>query len=208
MYNTRAPRPNEREGIQYYFRRREEVEVLREDKNYLLVGVRDDLQALDLGRLRRLTARGDALFEGSTFVSRELVTDPRLHDLPHLSVFVSPLSREEILFLRARQDVNLEEFVTEIMRRKLLRRKTDQKQVISLVDLEDIERRAATAYEELAQAHRFDVVLPSHDGEDHDHWAISPYPLGDARAALLNLATLLTDGEAPRAEKWEADLVP
>jgi guanylate kinase len=94
------------------------------------------------------------------------------------------------------------------MRRKLLRRMRRQKGELSLRDLEEVERRASSAYEELRHAHHFEHVIPNHDGEDSENWDAFYFPLGDARRALLSVVALL-EGHAPEvAESWDAGLVP
>jgi guanylate kinase len=93
------------------------------------------------------------------------------------------------------------------MRRKLLRRTRRQKGELSLRDLENIERRAGSAFRELQEAARFEWVIPNHDGEDSDNWEAFYYPLGDARRALWAFVDLL-EGRVPScAEKWEAGLL-
>jgi guanylate kinase len=79
---------------------------------------------------------------------------------------------------------------------------------LSMKDLDDVERRAGAAYAELAEAHHFDHVLPTHDGEDSDHWDDFYFPLGDARRTLLAFAALLRGETAPGVERWSADDVP
>ena len=74
------------------------------------------------------------------------------------------------------------------------------------MDLDEIERRAASAYRELQEAHHFEYVIPNHDGEDSDDWEAFYYPLGDARRAFLAVVALLR-GEEPRGiERWEEGL--
>jgi guanylate kinase len=102
----------------------------------------------------------------------------------------------------------LPDLVTDVMRRKLLRRARRQKLELSAKDLENIETRAASAYRELKEAWHFDHVIPNHDGEDSDNWEAFYYPLGDARKALSAFVALL-EGRVPAGvEKWEADLLP
>ena len=94
------------------------------------------------------------------------------------------------------------------MRRKLLRRTKRQKINLALKDLENIERRVASAIVELREGWKFDHVIPTHDGEDSEHWDAFYYPIGDARKALLAFAALL-QGETPLGvECWENELVP
>src|SRR5262249_33596902 len=69
------------------------------------------------------------------------------------------LSREEILFLRDQSQASLPAIVADVMRRKLLRRAQRQKTHLSLKDLEEIERRAGSAYGELKEAHHFEYVI-------------------------------------------------
>jgi hypothetical protein len=63
----------------------------------------------------------------------------------------------------------LPELVTDVMRRKLLRRTRRQKGELSLSDVENVETRARSAYLELQEAWHFQHVIPNHDGEDSEH---------------------------------------
>ena len=153
LYNSRSPRPGERDGKDYYFRTREQIEALRERERYVVMDVRGDLQALDLEDLSALLNKGEAFFEGNPFIGRTLQTHPNLQDVKRLSMFLSPLSRSEILFLRDERHVSLPDLVADVMRRKLLRRGQRQKRDLSMKDLEEIERRAGSAYRELKWRH-------------------------------------------------------
>jgi guanylate kinase len=208
LFNTRDPRPGERDGVDYHFRSRPNIEALRPQQRFAVLDVRGDLQALDLTELAALLGRGDAFFEGNPFVGRLLQTHPALSRARRLSVFLAPLSKDEILFLKdPARNLSLPDMVTDIMRRKLLRRTRRQKGELSLSDLQNIERRAGSAFRELQEAVHFEWVLPNHDGEDSDNWEAFYYPLGDARRALLAFADLL-EGRVPScAEKWEAGLL-
>jgi guanylate kinase len=175
----------------------------------VVLDVRGDLQALDLEELQALMERGDAFFEGNPFVGRLLQTHPRLVTVSRLSVFLSPLSKEEILFFRdAGRNVSLPDLLADIMRRKLLRRARRQKSELSLKDFENIETRASSAYRELKEATHFEYVIPNHDGEDSENWDGFYYPIGDARKSLLMFASLLEGVVPPGIEVWEGDLVP
>ena len=208
LFNSRSPRPGERDGEDYHFRAREQIERLRDQGRYVVMDVRGDLQALDLEDLSALLTRGDAFFEGNPFVGRTLQTHPRVQEVNRLSLFLSPLSREEILFLRDHAQVSLPDVVADVMRRKLVRRAHRQKTHLSLKDLEEIERRAGSAYRELKEAHHFEYVIPNHDGEDSDHWEAFYYPLGEARRAFLAVAALLRGEDPKGVERWEEDLLP
>ena len=209
LYNDRAPRPGETDGVDYHFRTRDEIQVLENEPDHVVMDVRGDLQAIDVADLKRDLQAGDVFFEGNPFVGRRLLTESGLADIPRLGVFLAPLSREEILFLMESAGASaLPGLLTDVMRRKLLRRTRKQKSELSLKDLENIETRAGSAYRELKFAHEFDAVLPNHDGEDSENWDAFYYPLGDARKSLEAFVALLQGNPAGWAESWEADLVP
>jgi guanylate kinase len=206
LYNCRSPRPGEIDGKDYWFRSRAEIEALRQKESFIVLDVRGDLQAVDLNDVDQSLAAGDLFFEGNPFVGRKL--QEMLRERGNLlSVFLSPLAREEIVFLKS-QDVKLADFLTDVMRRKLLRRTQRQKGILSLKDLENIERRASSAYTELKEAWHFDYVIPNHDGEDSENWDAFYYPVSDARKTLLAFADLITGKVPPGAERWAQDLLP
>ena len=209
LYNDRAPRPGEVDGVDYHFRDRETIRALEQEGDHVVMDVRGDLQALDVAALKRDLQAGDVFFEGNPFVGRRLLTDPGLAGVERLGVFMAPLSRDEIDYLReSAGDAALPALITDIMRRKLMRRTRRQKSELSLKDLENIEIRAASAFRELQMAHEFDAVLPNHDGEDSDNWGSFYYPLGDARLSLNAFVALLKGEPSDFAENWEADLLP
>ena len=192
LYNDREPRPGEVDGVDYHFRDRTGIEALGESGEHVVMDVRGDMQALDVAELKRVLQDGDAFFEGNPFVGRVLLTDPGLDGVEKLGVFMAPLSRDEILSLRdAGGSVSLPDLVTDVMRRKLLRRTRKQKGDLSLKDLDNIETRAGSAYRELKMAHLFNAVIPNHDGEDSENWDAFYYPLGDARKSLRAFVALL-----------------
>jgi guanylate kinase len=209
LYNSRAARPGETDGIDYHFRSREQLTTLKGKEKFVVIDVRGDLQALDTEELLASLAKGDVFFEGNPFVGRVLQTHAALAGVKRLSVFMSPLSRDELRFLKAAErDISMPDFVTDVMRRKLLRRTRRQKNELSLRDLEDIERRAASAHRELQEAHHFQYVIVNHDGEDSENWDAFYYPLGEARLALVAFVSLLAGETPPGVEHWEKDLIP
>jgi guanylate kinase len=208
LFNSRAPRPGEVDGVDYHFRTQSQVESLKSDKRYAVLEVRGDLQALDVDELKASLQRNDVFFEGNPFVGRLLLTHPLLADVRRVSIFLSPLSKDEIAYLKApERNLSLREFVTDVMRRKLLRRARHQKGEPSLQDLEDIETRASSAYAEMKEAWQFEYVIPNHDGEDSDNWEAFYYPIGDARKALDAVAALIEGVVPSGAEKWGEELL-
>jgi len=209
LFNSRSPRPGETEGVDYHFRTRSQIEALQHDDRYAIIEVRTDLQALDVQELQSLLQRGDVFYEGAPYVGRALQQHPLLAAVSKLSVFISPLSQEEIVSLQAPGgSQSLPDFLTDVMRRKLLRRTTRQKGILSSADLKDIETRAASAYREMQQAFHFDYVIPNHDGEDSDNWEAFYFLIGDARKTLEAFVALLQGKSAANVEKWDQRLLP
>lgn len=209
LFNSRAPRPGERDGVDYHFRTRRQIEQLRQHDEYEVMEVRGDLQAVHVTALQDDLVSQDVLFDGNPYVAEFLQNNPALGAIPKLSIFLAPLSAAEINELSSHEaHVELEKLIAEVMRRKLLRRTARQKNnQLSLHDLEDIERRAGSACRELQMACNFEFVLPNHDGEDSENWEAFYYPLGDARKTLKAFIGLLQDKEAELAETWPQDLL-
>lgn len=209
LYISRLPRPGELDGMDYFFRSREQIETLEKKTGYIVMDVRGDLQAVNIDEIVTLLQKKDVFFEGNPFVAQALQTHLKLLKIQRLGIFLSPISKEEITYLkRPELQVSLPDLINDMMRRKLLRRTRKQKGELSLKDLENIERRASSAYRELKEAWRFDYVIPNHDGEDSENWDAFYYPLGDARKALYAFAELLEGKIPPWVEKWEEDILP
>jgi guanylate kinase len=208
LYNDRQPRPGEKDGFDYYFSTTEQLNSYKDNPDFIFMNVRGDLQALDLRELVSIMSESHALFEGNPYVAKAMMDHTKLKEFPKLSIYLSPLSKDEIMELKdPSKNIDLPKLLAEIMRRKQLRRKTRQKAEISLNDLEDIERRVKSAYEELTMAWQFDYIIPNHDGEDSDNWEMFYWPLGDARNTLHAFKDLL-DGKIPAsAEKWDRNVL-
>lgn len=208
LWNSRDPRPGEIDGVQYHFRPVEELKELKSNPDFVVMEVRGDTQALDIKELANKLKNGDVFYEGNTYMAKLLIELEPIKQYEKTSMFISPLSREEIQFLISKETSDgISSLVTEIMRRKLLRRTQMQKGILSLKELEDIEIRAKSAYKEMKEAHHFGFVIPNHDGEDSEHWNAFYYPIGDARNTLLSVQEIISDNNSDRAENWEADLL-
>ncbi len=206
LYNSRDPRPGETDGEDYHFRTRGEMESLKQDERYVVMEVRGDLQALDVLELIEDLDKGDIFFEGNPFVGEILINNPRLEEIEKVSVFISPLSVDEIQYFKTLK-VDLEKLVTDIMRRKLLRRTRRQKTELALSDLENIEIRAKSAFAELRHAGHFDFVIPNYDGEDSENWDAFYYPIGNARKTLLTFTEIVRGNQPTFADRWPLDLL-
>jgi len=133
VYNSRSPRPGEMDGVDYHFRSRDQIEALRDQENYLVMDVRGDLQAINVEELVKMLLETDVFFEGNPFVAGMLQKDPKLAKIKRLGIYLSPISKEEITFLKNPElHVALPDLTTDIMRRKLLRRTRKQKAELSI----------------------------------------------------------------------------
>jgi guanylate kinase len=207
LYNSRAPRPGEEDGVDYRFRPREEVEELRDREGFVVMDVRGDLQAVDVAEVGAALKEGDLFYEGNPFVGCELLDLPV--EAQKVTAFLSPLSRDELEYLAApERRVALPKFLADVMRRKLLRRMTKQKGILSQPDLEEVERRCTSAYSEIRLAWRFGHVIPNHDGEDSENWSAFYYPVGDAFRAFHAFVSVLEGCPNGYVETWPEDLVP
>ncbi len=204
LYNSRAKRPIEHEGIDYYFRAREELEEMVHDPGKIVLDVRGDLQALDIELLIEGLKEHSFLFDGNPFIAEVLAKVKRLEVEPLRSVFISPLSQDEIRHLLRLK--NPQEIVADIMRIKLLKRTRKQKGELSLPDLQTIERRAQSAWSEIKMAPMFDAVVVNHDGEDSENWNAFPLLIGDARKTRDAVIQFFTEGASDSAEKWTKEL--
>ncbi len=158
LMNSRALRPGEIDGKDYHFRTRIQIGALQTDSRHVVLDVRGDLQALDVCDLKNVLRNGDAFFEGNPFMGRVLQTHPSLAEINRLSIFLSPVSSAEITYLKApERHISLNEFVTDVMRRKLLRRVRRQKGELSARDLENIETRASKRLPRIARRVAFPI---------------------------------------------------
>lgn len=210
LMNSRDPRPGERDGVDYHFRTRSFIQSLQSQSGFLVIESRSDLQAVNLTDIDRILDRGKSpFFEGNPYVGKALISSRELDTVDKLTLFVSPLSKDEILSLRdPKKHVDMEKLITEIMRRKLLRRTQKHNGILSQTDLQEIDVRARSAYREVQDAWRFQHVLPNHDGEDSEHWDAFYYPIGDARKLLQAFVSLLRKEPTPLSEKWDESVLP
>ncbi len=210
LYNSRPPRPGETDGVEFRFRPRGYIEEVAKRKKLVTVELRGDLHALDVRKLTKIVAKHDALLIDSPFMIAALRGAGQLPNVPTISIMMVPLSRDEILFYKKRKKriFPLEDFVVDLMRRKLLRRTRKQKNILSAPDLEAVELRAKSAYLELREAHHFDHILVNHEGGEAEFWNSFYYPVGDPLRCLRAFAKILKGKKPKWVEKWEEGLVP
>jgi guanylate kinase len=208
LFNSRGMRPGESEGVHYFFRSEKEIKKLQKNPQFIVFKVHDDYQAIDINQLSALLGQRDVFFEGNTTVGLLFQTHPELSAIHKLTIFLSPLSGEEIIDLRLRGKKYFRSAVQKIMRHKLLHRLKKFGTRMDSSHMADIRHRASNAYFELKEAHKFDHIIPNHDGEESDNWTRSLLPSGDAGRALDAFAAIISDKNHPNIEKWDENLVP
>ncbi|HNT34067.1 MAG TPA: hypothetical protein PKH07_03625, partial [bacterium] len=115
LMNSRAPRPGERDGVDYHFRARGFIQSLQSQSGFLVIESRSDLQAVNLTDVERILDRGKSpFFEGNPYVGKALISARELDAVEKMTVFVSPLAKEEIASLSAPQkQVDMENLITD-----------------------------------------------------------------------------------------------
>jgi len=208
LYNSRAPRQSEIEGVDYYFRLREEIEELRKNENYIVMDVRGDLQALNTTDLLKQLEKSDVFYEGNTYIAKILLQHSLLKNINKLSIFLSPFSNDEISKFKSELgEKGFENYVFNTMKSKLIRRAEKLKQEFSEKVLNNIDQRATDAYHELNDSSLFDFIITNHDGEGSDNWE-EPIPEdSDAYFAVKEFSILLKNENFHISEKWKRDLV-
>lgn len=209
LYTDRGRRPGEVDGIDYHFVKN--IQGLS-DHEYVKMEIRPgNWQALKIADITEVMQSGKIGFlEVFHKLGAEAAKHPALRDLftkgEVRTVFLSPLSKEDISLLKSKGS-DLKAVVTDVMRRKLLRRTTKQKGILSLKDLEDVEKRCSTAFEEMQSAYDYAWIIANHDGEDSDNWDQFPFPIGDARKSVEVFAKICTGGRPSECEQWSSEML-
>lgn len=190
-YTSRASRPEEIDGEDYYFRSREFIEALPQ-KDFLVGPVRNMLQAFDLNRLEKdLKTLGLVLIEIYPALWPMLILrmKERLgENLITASVFMTAVDPGVIISL---PDIpSRSEFIRQEVKKNLLWRNKDKP--------EDIRIRADAAPGEILEAMSPDgrrmydrIIHSSPEGPDgEDDWTREEEPVGLAMAALQDFILL------------------
>ena len=199
LYNSRAPRPGEGEGRDYHFRSEKEVRALGRKPHILAMKVRNDFQAVDIDRLKADLKERSILFEGNPFIGEKLITHPAMRAVSKRSIFISPLTSEEIKAIQKKKRPSLKTVIFRIMYTKQLRRAARMEKELTPAVIRDLKTRARSAYRELGYAHTFQHIVVNHDGEDSENWSDFGIPLGDARRTMRTVAAILSGKNTNRA---------
>jgi guanylate kinase len=209
LYNDRDPRVGEKDGKDYNFVR--EIQKLP-DHEYIKMEIRPgNWQALKITDITQTMQSGRIGFlEIFHKLGAEAANHQALRDYfakrDVCTVFLSPLSKDDIFFIKCKGS-DLRAVVTDIMRRKLLRRTKKQKAILSLEDLKDIEKRCATAFYEMQSAYHYTWIIANHDGEDSDNWEQFQVPIGDALRSVKAFADICKGEQPLGCEQWSPEVL-
>lgn len=189
VHTSRAPRPGERDGVEFHFRDASTIAGYNRER-YFVYPMRDQIRAIDLVETERLLAEHErVVVEIHPAQARAFREHPRLRErCAAVAVLLQPLSVEEARALAP--DGNVAAAVAEVMRVKQIHRALRQGKLLTGAELADIDTRAQAAWDEMQDTGDFDHVFVCHDAEGSDHWLFTP-PLGDAGSLLRQVAALL-----------------
>jgi len=200
-YTTRRPRPDEQDGTDYHFVDRKKLDSLRKRTQMITLSVRGDRQGVDLEEIQALLEAGHTLYEGNTYLGRELIRYAGMSGIAHLSIFVSPFYLSEIrTFIRQLGKNGARRMISDIMRKKIEKRARRKK----YQSAENIDQRVAEVFDELVFAGEFDFVLVNPLGEEDPVWDDPAQLSGSALSVVQTFAEILIHGSSPQAEKWPA----
>ncbi|MDZ7270425.1 MAG: hypothetical protein ONB17_02310 [candidate division KSB1 bacterium] len=195
LYLSRAPRPGERDGVDFHFRSEQEIRALPPER-FLVGKGRVVWQAVDMEEVREILATASLVVtEIYPTLGRLLLSHPAVlehaREFEVRTVLLSPLCPEELQALR-RAFGNEQEAVAAVMLQKLVGRSLQQGKVITLAELDDLRARALKAHEELEMARDYTDVIVNHDGEDSANWRFTP-PVGDAGRTLRRFVDIICE---------------
>lgn len=193
LYTSRAPRPTERDGVDYFFRSQEEI-INLPPQRFVVAKTRHIWQAIDLDEQAALFERFSLIiYDVHPALVEKLTAHPRLADAPVdiVRVFLQPATLEEIADIQQAMAASKQEATAAIMTPKLIARAQQQGKALTPKVLLDIHIRAARAWEEILIGASYDHVLINHDGENSPNW--NDPIAGDAAKTLTAFVQLLID---------------
>ena len=179
------------------------------DPRYLVGDCRGYPQAIDIKMVRDAAQNTDdktILIEAYHTIGRQLQESLSyvIPNLTALSVFLSPLSQQEINDLRA-TGVDFPQYLETLMLHKQLVRARSFGRFSGGIEQRDFLPRAKGAYDELCSAWKFYGVLVSYDAEGRPNWE-DPIQ-GDASRLVRSFGSLLQGKDAVDLEHWEPGLL-
>ncbi|MCX5806469.1 MAG: hypothetical protein NT010_10455 [Proteobacteria bacterium] len=204
-----GPRPEET-GIWNnpdFFLTKRDILQLSDNLRYFVGDCLGLPQAVDLQKIKE---NDSGLFFADIYhtIGAQLLKSKFLSHMEIATVFLSPISREEIEDLKA-ANIDLKSYLYQIMLHKQLVRARYHGKTVDACFVKDALGRAGDSFSELASACKYSYVIINHDGEGSPNWHRLPSgvfttrPEGDARRAVTALVQILTDSITDQIENWE-----
>lgn len=181
----------------------DEIKSWQGNPRYIVGDCRGYPQAIDLDSVAAAREQNDVVFLEVYYTLGQQVREHKQlqddHDLQTFSVFLSPVSKQEIEDLK-KQGANLPQFLTELMMSNQLARGRFMGDPLTPDFIRKSLARAQDTYDELSTAHLFSGVLVNHDAEGSPNWCSSPEgeffakPIGDAGRVTERFAAILRGG--------------
>ena len=197
LFNSRAPRPVETDGIDYFFRSEEEIRNLAENR-YIVAKTRSVWQAVDIENVLQVFSTENLIILeiyptfGAVFLNHH-VLKKYMQQFSVRTVFIAPLTWDEVEDLVQYSGFDSEqEAVASVMLPMLIGRSLQQGKLLSKKEMDDLQVRASKAYDEMIMGKEYTDYIVNHDGEDSTHWKCVP-PIGDAGKTLQKVISIITD---------------
>jgi len=189
-----------------FFLTKKDILHLNGNPQYLVGDCLGLPQAVDLKKIKENDA---GLFFADIYhtIGAQLIKNDFLTRVEITTVFLSPISREEIEDLKT-ADIDPENYLYQIMLHKQLVRSRYHGKTIDACFVEDAPGRAGDSFSELASACKYSYVIVNHDGEGSPNWhrlssgAFLARPEGDAGRAVESMAHILRDPATANVKNW------
>ncbi|MCX5813175.1 MAG: hypothetical protein NT178_11620 [Proteobacteria bacterium] len=204
-----GPRPEEMVAWNNpdFFRTKKDILQLNGNTQYLIGNCLGLPQAVDLQKIQDSNNAGLFFIEIYHTIGAQLIKSTLLIHTEITTVFLSPISRQEIEDLKL-AGINSENYICQIMLQKQLVRARYHGKTIDACFVEDALGRAKDSFAELASACKYSYIIVNHDGEGNPNWHRLPSgifidrPEGDAGRAVESMAHILRDPTTANVENW------
>jgi hypothetical protein len=189
-----------------FFRTKEHILQLGGNPQYLVGDCRGLPQAVDLQKVQESEA-GLLFIEIYHTIGAKLVKSTFLTDVEIMTVFLSPIGRQEIEDLKS-GGIDLQQYLCQIMFHKQLDRARYQAKTVKSGLVKKALSRDRDSFSELASACKYSHVIVNHDGEGSLNWHRLPSgvfiakPEGDAVRAVTALVHILGNSDTTHVENW------
>lgn len=198
-------------------------EILKKinDPRYIVGYCRDDIQMIDLAEAKNeLENKNNDIVILNVYCKfiKEIFGDDYsqekneylkpIRNAEITKVFISPFSEVELNLLKG-HNIDINNFITNTMLSKQICRAEMTGKKLDVV-FEDLVIRAKDAFYEMKEAHKYDVVLPSHASEDiflEREIDNLKEPTGELKITIDNFVGIIDTGTCRKAEKWTSTTV-